>query len=45
MGPILGVIWHYWLAVAIFVPGILLIVAIVAGYLKKVVSPRYDPES
>lgn len=45
MTPVLAVIWHYWLAVAIFVPGIVLIVAIVIGYLKKVVAPRYGPES
>jgi hypothetical protein len=45
MHPVLGVIWHYWLAVALFVPGLLLIVAIIGGYLKKVVSPRYGPEA
>lgn len=45
MQPVLAVIWHYWLAVALFVPGVLLIIATIVGYLKKVVAPRYGPES
>ncbi len=44
MQPVLAVIWHYWLAVALFVPGVLLIFAIIGGYLKKVVAPRFEPE-
>ena len=37
----IAVVWHYWLAVALFVPAVLLVIGIVIGYLVKVVAPRY----
>ena len=37
----LAVVWHYWIAVALFVPAILLVLATIIGYLVKVVGPRY----
>lgn len=37
----LAVVWHYWIGVAIVVPGLLLIVVLFAQYLRKTQSPRY----
>lgn len=37
----LAVIWHYWIGVAIAIPAVLVLVATIGGYLKKVVAPRY----
>jgi hypothetical protein len=37
----LAVVWHFWIAVALVVPAILAVVAIIFGYLYKVVMPRY----
>lgn len=37
-----AVVWHYWIAVALLLFAVIpLIVATVAGYLNKVVRPRY----
>lgn len=36
-----AVVWHSWLAVALAVPAILIVLAIIVGYLYKVVMPRY----
>ena len=36
-----AVIWHYWIAVALVIPAILLVVGVVIGYFVKVVMPRY----
>jgi hypothetical protein len=41
MNPLLAVVWHFWIAVALVVPAILLVVGIAAMYVKKVVVPRY----
>jgi preprotein translocase subunit Sss1 len=41
MVPILGVVWHFWIAVALVVPAILLVVGIIVGYVIKVEMPRY----
>lgn len=43
MLPLLAVVWHFWIAVALVVPAILLIVGIIVMYVKKVVVPRYPP--
>lgn len=34
-------VWHYWIAVPLAIVAILAVVAIVAGYLRKVTSIRY----
>lgn len=34
-------VWHYWIGVPIAAGSVLLLVATVVGYLKKVVAPRY----
>ena len=44
MVPILSVVWHFWIAVALVVPAILLVVGIVVGYLIKVEMPRYPKD-
>jgi hypothetical protein len=41
---ILGVVWHYWIGVAIAIPAILLVVATIVGYLTKVSRPRYPKQ-
>ena len=35
-------VWHFWIAVALIVPTILMIIATIAGYLVKVVAPKYS---
>ncbi len=37
----MAVVWHYWIAVALAIPAILLVVAVVVGYLYKVKMPQY----
>ncbi len=37
----LAVVWHFWIAVALVMPVILAIIAILIGYVYKVVMPRY----
>ena len=34
-------VWHYWIAVALAVPAIGLVIATIIGYVIKVVMPRY----
>ena len=41
MNPVLAVVWTFWIAVALVVPSILLVVGIAVMYVKKVVVPRY----
>lgn len=41
MHAFVGVVWHYWLGVALFIPAVLIVIGIVIGYLIKVVAPRY----
>ncbi|MFN0092855.1 MAG: hypothetical protein ACKVWR_21685 [Acidimicrobiales bacterium] len=37
----LAVVWHYWIGVALALPGIIMVLATVVGYLVKVVMPKY----
>lgn len=37
----LAVVWHYWIAVALVVPALLLVVATLVGYVMKVSRMRY----
>lgn len=41
MRVLAGVIWHYWIGVALMIPAVLLVLGIAIGYLVKVVAPRY----
>jgi hypothetical protein len=34
-------VWHYWIAVPLTAGAVLLTVALIAGYLAKVVRPQY----
>ncbi len=34
-------VWHYWIAVPLAAGGVLLVVTVVAGYLKKVQALKY----
>ena len=45
MSTLAAVVWHYWIAVALAAPAVLLVLATVAGYLLKVVAPRYPKRS
>ena len=36
-----AVVWHYWIAVPLAVGAVLLLLAVVAGYLKKVQAAKY----
>ncbi len=44
MDPSLAVVWHYWIAVALVIPAILLTVGVLVGYVVKVEMPRYRRE-
>lgn len=41
MSPVLATVWHFWIAVALVIPAVLIPVGLVVGYLVKVVAPRY----
>ena len=41
MDFVLAKVWTFWIAVALVVPAILLIVGLIVGYVYKVVMPRY----
>jgi hypothetical protein len=34
-------VWHFWIAVALTIPGVFLIIFTIIGYLTKVVAPKY----
>lgn len=34
-------VWHFWIAVALTIPAVLLLILTVVGYLAKVVAPKY----
>ena len=36
-----GTVWHYWIAVALAVPAVLLVIGTIIMYVRKVVMPRY----
>ncbi len=36
-----ALVWHFWIAVVLIVPCVLALVALVVGYLKTVVNPKY----
>lgn len=41
MHALAAVVWHFWIAVPLVIVSILAVLGTVAGYLKKVVAPRY----
>ena len=42
-GPMIAVIFHYWLGVILLLVSILAVVGLVGGYLKKVTASQYPP--
>ena len=34
-------VWHFWIAPAVVFLAVVLVIATLIGYLKKVVSPKY----
>lgn len=40
----LAVVWHTWIAVFLVIPAILLVIAVIAGYVTKVSKPRYPQQ-
>jgi hypothetical protein len=34
-------VWHWWISVPLVVGGLLLVVALIVGYIVRVVAPRY----
>lgn len=38
-----AVVWTFWMAVAITALAVIALIATVAGYLAKVVKPKYPP--
>ena len=34
-------VWHYWISIPLAILAVVLVVATVFGYLKRVVEPRY----
>jgi membrane protein implicated in regulation of membrane protease activity len=34
-------VWHWWIGIALFLVGLLVVVALVAGYLKSVSAPQH----
>ena len=34
-------VWHYWLAVPLTIVTVLTVAKLIAGYVQKVVAPRY----
>ena len=41
MDIVLAKVWTFWIAVALVIPSILLVVGVIIGYLYTVVMPRY----
>lgn len=40
----LAVVWHTWIAVFIVIPAVLLVIAVIVGYVTKVSKPRYPQQ-
>jgi hypothetical protein len=37
----IGFIWHFWIGVVLLITSVLLVIAVVGGYLKQVTAQRY----
>lgn len=38
-------VWHFWIALFLTIPAVLMIVATLIGYFVKVVAPKYPRQS
>lgn len=36
-----AVVWHFWIAVALAIPTVLMVIATAIGYVVKVLGPKY----
>ncbi len=36
-----AVVWHFWIGVALAIPGVLMVLATIVGYVVKVLGPKY----
>jgi hypothetical protein len=44
IAPVLAAkVWHYWIALPLVGGGVLGVIALIVGYLKKVQSLKYPP--
>ena len=41
MAPLFAQVWSFWIAPALLLPTILILLVVIGLYLKKVVAPRY----
>ncbi len=41
MNTLAAQVWHFWLAVPLAAGAVLTVLALIAGYVAKVVAPRY----
>jgi hypothetical protein len=42
MAPLLAAkVWHYWISIALIVPILGITIAVIAGYVAKVLGPKY----
>lgn len=35
-------VWHFWIAVALAIPTVLMVIATAVGYVVKVLGPKYS---
>ena len=42
MDVIAAVVWHWWIALALVLGTVPLVIATIVGYIAKVVAPRYN---
>lgn len=38
-------VWHFWIAVALAIPTVLMVIATAVGYVVKVLGPKYAGRS
>lgn len=43
MSLLAAIPWHAWIAFPLFLAAIALTIAVIVGYVTKVVAPRYPP--
>lgn len=41
MNALAAQVWHFWIAVPLAIGAVMTVLALVAGYVAKVVAPRY----
>ena len=41
---VLGVVWHWWIALPHAAAAVVAVVAVIIGYVKAVIMPQYPPK-